>query len=268
MRENYLFVVNPIAGNGNRQAFMKAFKSWQGQTKHLFNVYETTGQNDSESIEDLLLQNSYTALAAVGGDGTLLLVAKLARVHHCKLALFPQGSANGMAAELQLPEDPSEQFKILERNKTMPCDMLLFNKEHWGLHISDMGINAAMVKEYEASDSRGFLGYGQGLLKALPNFEEFEVAITIEGITKYHTCVMLAIANVRKYGTGASINSVGKIGDGKFEVCIIHKLSPLQLAKHYFNLALEDSENLTVLQCQEALIKLKNHKLFKLTVNQ
>ena len=88
MFQNYLFIINPIAGSGNRNVFKKAFANWQAQTKHLFNIYETTGKNDVKNLEALLAKNEPTVLAAVGGDGTLLLAATLARTRKLKVAFF------------------------------------------------------------------------------------------------------------------------------------------------------------------------------------
>ena len=57
-------------------------------------------------------------IVAVGGDGTLLLVASLLINSSVKIGLMPFGSANGMAKELNIPKiperaiglNPSERF--------------------------------------------------------------------------------------------------------------------------------------------------------------
>ena len=45
---------------------------------------------------------------------------------------------------------------------------------------------------------------------------------------------MVALANARKYGTGANINPEGDVADGKFEVVVVRKINVLEIIKAIF----------------------------------
>ena len=46
---------------------------------------------------------------------------------------------------------------------------------------------------------------------------------------------MIVIANATKYGTGAVINPDGLIGDGKFELVVVRKLSWIAFVKMFLS---------------------------------
>ena len=45
---------------------------------------------------------------------------------------------------------------------------------------------------------------------------------------------MVALANARKYGTGANINPQGDVKDGKFEVVVVRKINVFEILKSLF----------------------------------
>ena len=71
--------------------------------KHLANnidFFILTGKNDDISIKYWIEKIKPDRVVAVGGDGTVSLVAKQIVGSGIALGIFPAGSANGMAREL------------------------------------------------------------------------------------------------------------------------------------------------------------------------
>ena len=264
MQYSYLFVVNPIAGAGNTNDFYRAYQQWQSRSSHRSEIFETTGTQDAANLTNRLQAKNYTHCIAVGGDGTFLLVAKVARQRKLTVGFIPQGSANGMAQELGLPDGLPQLFERIESNRTKACDMLCFNKSQWGVHISDLGLNAALVEQFEASESRGFWAYGEGIFKKLPQFEAFDVEITCGTKTRQFKALMVAIANARYYGTGASLNGIGRLDDGLFEVCILKDLNAKALAEHFLDALDPSSDHLEVWQCEAVTIKAPQPQAFQI----
>jgi diacylglycerol kinase family enzyme len=200
---------------------------------------------------------------AFGGDGTLLLCASVLRDAQIPLGLIPGGSANGMAAELAIPESVEEALAVIERQHTIAADMLRFNDEHVGLHISDIGLNANLVKGFEASERRGFLGYAHGLINELTRPKPFTARLTLDGKKKEVDCLMVAFANAKRYGTGATLTQQGKLDDGYFEVYLLRELDWLGIAGQWFDHFPENQSYYEVHQVKKAEVQLDTPQSFQ-----
>jgi diacylglycerol kinase family enzyme len=89
------------------------------------------------------------------------------------------------------------------------------------------------------------------------NLKETTYTITTESDTFTVTGVMLAIANARKYGTGAAINAVGSPFDGLMEIEIIKEVNTkllLTAGMSIFSDYFAESEFIEVVSCKEASI--------------
>jgi diacylglycerol kinase family enzyme len=93
------------------------------------------------------------------------------------------------------------------------------------MHLSDLGLNAELVRNYEMSDVRGMWGYALQAITTLIDLEEPFIA-TIQANNQTIVCMarMIVIANSKKYGTGVVINPDGVVNDGKFELVILKNL--------------------------------------------
>jgi len=230
--ENYiLLVVNPIAGDSEKEAIIAAIKDETIKRGYNFKLYKTTGKDDRESIEALISEYKPSRVLVAGGDGTISLVAESVCEKQIILGIIPAGSANGMAVNFDLPDTLSEQIAIAFSDCTMKIDVLYINGKMC-LHIADLGINAELVKNYETSGVRGKLGYFLQSIPTLINSESpFQFTIeTGEGIIE-KSGILLAIANANKFGTGAKINPNGRMNDGKFEVLIFRNLDFIEIFK-------------------------------------
>ncbi len=228
--ENYiLLVVNPIAGNSDKFPIITAVEYEVSQRNFKLKIYETTGENDKETIDDLIKKINPLRIIVAGGDGTISLVARSILGTEICLGIIPAGSANGIAVNFNLPQTLSEQIEIALSDCTMKLDVLFIN-EKICLHIADLGINAELIKNYENSGIRGKLGYFLQSIPTLFNSESpFTFSVETDEGTFEETGILLAIANANKFGTGATINPNGKMNDGKFEILIFKSLDFIEI---------------------------------------
>lgn len=264
MEKPVLVIINPISGENRAGKIEKCINFWKDLQDEAVYVYKTTGKDDEKAISQLINEKQISTAIAAGGDGTLLMVAKACSNRDINLGLIPAGSANGMAAELKIPDDPQEALNIIDKGHIKKCDMLLFNEEHLGIHISDLGLNASIVKNFEAAGQRGFFGYTKGFLSEFTKIKQFAVTLHYDGKKESHEVIMAAFANARFYGTGASLNQVGRIDDGKFEVCLLHDISLTKVISHYFDMTGKKSEHLTVRQCDKVTVECSEEIAFQI----
>lgn len=226
----FLFIINPISGNEDKSHLLRMVKA-ELKSDDKLTVFKTTGENDTEKIQQQLKKENFDRVLVAGGDGTVKLAAEAMGDHALPIGILPAGSANGLASDLDLPEQPKKFIPIALYGKTRKIDAININDE-LGLHISDFGLNAELIKEYESSSLRGKLGYAINSITTLFQSKgpyEFEISTEKESFTKKG--IMLALANSKKFGTGAVVNPKGKIDDGIFEVLLFKKLDLFEILK-------------------------------------
>ncbi|MDX6188829.1 diacylglycerol kinase family protein [Flavobacterium sp. Fl-318] len=255
MKKNIVFVVNPISGDLDKSDLMEAVYEFSITNNFNLVVYETTGQSDVKAIQLLYEQCSPQRIVVAGGDGTIKMVAEAMEQYDIVIGILPAGSANGLSVDLNLPDSTEENLEIAFLHSYMEIDMISINGKK-SIHLSDIGINADLVKNYEESNWRGIWGYAlQAYTTLVDSNDPFVATITTNKETSEHTARMIVIANSQKYGTGVTINPHGAMNDGKFELVILKSLDLLLLGKIITGNMPIDSEDIVIISTDKATIK-------------
>mgnify|MGYP002777721805 CR=1 FL=1 len=259
-----LFIVNPISGG-------VAKDNWEDRIRAFFNdkPFEVLfswlrGQNDSECIRRELDYHQPDRVVAVGGDGTVKLVAQQLNHTITPLGIIPAGSANGMARELGLPATLEEALDVVAEGREKPIDVLLVNGKDICLHLSDIGMNAQLVKYFEKSNLRGKLGYARGALRVLLRRRRMRVEIRTGDTVLRRVAVMVVIANARMYGTGAVINPDGDVSDGMFEVVVMRRFTLWEVIKMFWRYRPFNPKNVEILRASAIRIETRRRAYFQI----
>ncbi len=255
LKKNIIFVVNPISGDLDKSDLIEAVEEFATTNNFDLEVYETTGKSDQKEIQSLYNQYQPERIVVAGGDGTIKMVAEAVEQFDVIIGILPAGSANGLSVDLNLPATIEENLKIAFLNRYIEMDMICINGKK-SIHLSDIGVNANLVKNYEESNLRGFWGYALQAYSALKESEEpFVATITANNKTVEHTARMIVIANSQKYGTGVVINPHGVMNDGKFELVILKNLDLLLIGKIITGNMPIDSDDVVIISTDKATIK-------------
>ena len=229
-----LFVINPVSGGKEKHNWEASIRDYFKESPHSAEFYLLNGENDKRSLQHYIDSLSPDRVVAVGGDGTVKMVAELVKETTISLGIIPAGSANGMAKELAIPDSIEEALKIIVEGSSEKVDIIRINEEEICIHLSDIGLNAMLVKYFETSKNRGMWGYGKAIFRVLWEKQKMRVTITTDEGTHKRKAYMVALANARKYGTGANINPDGNVSDGRFEVIVVRKLNVFEIIKAIF----------------------------------
>ncbi|SNR74147.1 diacylglycerol kinase family protein [Flavobacterium sp. ov086] len=255
MKKNILFVVNPISGDLDKSDLIEAVEEFATTNHFDLEVYETTGKQDQKRIQALYNQYLPERIVVAGGDGTIKMVAEAMEQYDVIIGILPAGSANGLSVDLNLPPTIEENLKIAFLHHYIEMDMICINGKK-SIHLSDIGVNANLVKNYEESNLRGFWGYALQAYSALKESEEpFVATISANNEIVEHTARMIVIANSQKYGTGVIINPNGAMNDGKFELVILKSLDLLLIGKIITGNMPIDSDDIVIISTDKATIK-------------
>lgn len=259
--QKLLFIINPVSGN-KATNFPEAIQKYFSAKPHeieLFNLPET---NAEEKIKQKINEVRPGKVIAAGGDGTVKLVAGSLLKTDIPLAILPTGSSNGMAKELGISVVPEEALDTITNGEPKKIHLTKINNELC-IHLSDIGFNAFLVKEFEKQKKRGMWSYIKAALKVWGSNPVMNVSIEIDNVCIQREAAMVVIANATCYGTGILINPAGKLDDDLFEVIIVKKISPREIFKMRFTHTPYDAAKTELLQTRSLKIESKHKAHFQ-----
>ena len=230
----FLFAINPVSGGKDKTNWEEGIRDFFTDTSHTMHQFLFDGKTDKETLRQQITEHKPDCVVAVGGDGTLKIVATALLDTNIILGVLPAGSANGMARELGIPPDVQGSLAVLLNGERKPMDVVMVNDDDPCLHLSDIGLNAQLVKHYEQNNLRGKAGYLRAAIRVLQKRRLLRVSITIGDECVQRVAFMVVLANARMYGSGAVINPNGSPFDGQFEVVIFRRLSFWEIPKLFW----------------------------------
>lgn len=256
-----LFVINP--GSGSHDLNLKEVISAHFSSKDItIELFELPKDCSLKNIKEKINQEKADRVVAVGGDGTLKLVAECLLNTGIPIGIIPAGSANGMAKELGIPTDIELALDLVISGKPHQIHAIKLNDELC-IHLSDLGFNAYLVKKFDTMPERGMWGYAKATWHALWNHKRMQIELNIKGATIKSAAAMVAIANATMYGTGLKINPDGKLDDELFEIVVVKDYSYLEILKIWLTKLPFNPKKIEVFQTSRVKISSKHKAHFQ-----
>jgi len=255
--QKLLFVLNPISGDIAKEEVQMLVEQYcKSQRVELF-FYHTTGRQDSENIEEQIKELQPDIVVAIGGDGTVSLVANILNHGSIPLGIIPLGSGNGLSKDIGIPQDIGDAIALLKDGVVNRIDSLDING-HTVFHLSDLGFNALIVKKFNDGETRGPGAYAWIALQEYLNYQPFSYKIQTDKDIFEGEAFMVTIANANAFGSNATINPTGVINDGYFEICLIEpfpKAAAVGLLLSLYTEKIQNSVYSRILKCKWATIE-------------
>lgn len=248
-----LFIVNPASGKQTIN-WPLLIADYFKPLNHSIEIFVLPKEYIKYLIIQKIIEFSPQKVVAVGGDGTVKMVAECLLQTKIVLGILPAGSANGLAKELGINENPKDALDVLVNGVFKKIHAINING-HLCIHLSDIGLNAFAIKMFEKQSRRGMWGYFLASLKALWKSQTMKVSLQMDDKTVDLKAAIVVMANATKYGSGAAINPIGKLDDDLFEVVAVKKISFLELFKMAVSHAPFDEEKTEVFQTKTLSVK-------------
>ncbi len=261
---HYLFLINHKSGTGEAPDWNNILTSFFSSSVHTWEIYELPKKIDIPILKNEVLNKNPDIVVAAGGDGTVSLAATIITETNILLGIIPQGSANGMATELNIPSDVPKCLSIILEGYTKKCDLIDIKDYGFCLHLADVGLNAHLIKHFDESNKRGMLGYALVIFKTLWRKRKMKIKFTVNGSIIEREAFMVALANASKYGTGAVINPEGKLDDGFFEIVVVRHLNFWALGKMLLHPGLFNPEKIEIFKVEEVNISSRHAMYFQI----
>jgi len=260
---NILFIINPSSGTKKKIHWEPLIRNYFKQLPYHIDFFLLRGEGDAVSIRHWITKLAPQKVVAVGGDGTISLVAEQLMGTSIPMGILRAGTANGMAAELEIPYDTSAALDTIIKGKEQECDLVKLNDSEFSIHLSDLGLNARLIKYHDKNRLHGMWGYVRMILRILIQGKPVDAHIVADGLERNIPAYMIVFANATKYGTGAVINPDGRIDDGKFELVVVRQISLIEFVKLFLKRTPFNPKKVEIFQTTKAVITLKRETHFQ-----
>lgn len=220
-------IINPISGTGGRLDVARARAAQAAallaaRGRDPSNVFITERPGHAHDLALSAVARGISSVVAWGGDGTMNEVGTALAFKDATLVLVPSGSGNGLARDLGIPFDPPAALELAfgGRDRTIDAgeiaDRLFFN-------VAGIGLDARVAHRFAANgmEKRGFRRYLEITIRELANYEPDHLTIATPASTITTTSLLVAIANGRQYGNGATIAPHARLDDGRLDIVIV-----------------------------------------------
>lgn len=259
----YLFIVNPISGDRDKTDIFETIQKFSEEHEVQQLTVKTSGNEDEKEVAKALREYQPEVVVAVGGDGTVNLVAQQVAGTDLALGIIPMGSGNGLSKDLNIPQNNLDRsFNLLFQSNTKSIDTLTVNG-HFFMHLCDIGFNARIVKLFNKGSSRGLLSYMKFTVKEFYKYRTTRYEVKTDNGNFNGKAFMITVANSNQFGTNLTINPNGEVDDGLFEVIIIKNFPRKKALRLFLQLLFKRinfSPYCIILKCREANISCRKKK--------
>ena len=234
----YIFVVNPMAGEGGAEEKLRAAIEALPQ-KDECEVYVTKAVGDAtEFVKRTVAENNGEALRfiACGGDGTINEVFSGAvGAENVSVTCWPCGSGNDFV-KCYGGADVFMDVKKLVEAKTEKIDVLKVG-ERYSVNVTNFGFDTTVAitinKEREKTGHGNKNAYTKGVVTALIKSMKNSGTVWADGekLNESGRFLLCTVANGQYVGGSFKCAPRAKLGDGLIEVCLIAPISRLRFVK-------------------------------------
>lgn len=244
-----LVIVNPAAGGG------RAGERWseaEPLAHQLAEVESVTpvGRAATREAVAAALQRGIGRIVAVGGDGTVHLVAgtllEAGAGSRVTLGVVPAGTGSDLARALAVPREARAALRRALTGAPRAIDAGRCDGEGAGfffVNIASAGIGGMVDELVNAQPDRGTTAFLRATLTALRRYRCVPVRISLDGEAWFEgPTLVAAVANGTHFGKGMRVAPEAQIDDGLFDVVVAGAIAgaqlPVRLAQLYLGLHL------------------------------
>jgi YegS/Rv2252/BmrU family lipid kinase len=232
MKSNWVFIVNPIAGNGYAGKYVDDVRQILQKHHQDVEIVLTEKKGHATSLARDYVARGFDHILAIGGDGTFNeVVQSLVQQPQVVFGAIAAGTGNDFIHILGFPDRfTPRDWEILFEENTVQMDIGQCNDRYF-LNGMGLGFDAQVALEnYHAENSRSVKTgakskYWRHILKTLVFYREKDMRVTLAGQTQSTKSFLNTIAIGRRMAGGFYLTPRAIANDGLLDICLIQELS-------------------------------------------
>ena len=223
-----LFVVNnPTSGgrNYNHRVVSEA-KSFLESKSIPFEIHETTINQNAQQTVISRMDDSFTELVVIGGDGTINESVNGLKFH-LPMSIIPAGTGNDFVKNVNIGKKLPEQLQTIHSGVIKGVDLGECNGRKFanGVGVGFDGQIVADMNGKKVPFLKGHAKYYYHVLQILASYKERSFKYRLDGKDYKEELILLTIGNGTTYGGGFKLMPEAKVDDGLLEICSIGAIS-------------------------------------------
>lgn len=235
--KKWIFIVNPTAGAGFGSKILPELEAQLTERSLSADIVLTERHGHGTELSEKYLEQDYTHIIAVGGDGTMNEVASpLINQKHICTGLIPAGTGNDFIQILGFPDRFNKDYwEVFFAEHTISMDAGKVNGRYF-LNGMGLGFDAQVAAENYIEPGEVAKGSGKGkyiwhILKTLLFYKECKVKISSRNEEKSSDCFINTISIGRRFAGSFFLTPEAVANDGLLDICMISRLNLLQRLK-------------------------------------
>lgn len=228
MERRILYIINPIAGTGSRDSLTELVSQRTQAAGISFEITASVKDGNYAHIAAKVIQEKFTDLIIVGGDGTVSQAIAGLRDTGKRFGILPCGSGNGLARAAGIPLSIPKALELLFTGEEKLTDGMLVNGK-FACMLCGLGFDAAVAHAFSNQPTRGLTTYIKETIRAFGKATSYRFKIHTADHSLETNCIMISVANANQYGNNFTIAPKAKLDDGLLDVVIMTDQSKLSL---------------------------------------
>ncbi len=275
MERKIIYLINPISGTSKKEKTRLLIERETELQQIPFKVFYTNPAGDYDLIRDHILQEGYTDVVMIGGDGTVNQVTNALRDTGVQFGIIPSGSGNGLARAANIPSKLKSALAIIFGGKTKAVDAFTINGDY-SCMLSGIGFDAQVAHDFAQKTTRGLFTYTQQSIINYFKANPYQFEVTIDHFSFFTDAFFISIANSNQFGNNATIAPQASLSDGLLDVVIVQKMNKAKLpfailrqmrGNNKLQQLVDDMSTKTILYFQTPSLSIKNEKLAPLHID-
>ena len=254
--KNIAFIVNPISGTKAKNKIAKLIRELLDAEQFSPTVVVTEYAGHATQLAQQSALESYYAVVAVGGDGTVNEVANGLVGTDTALGIIPNGSGNGFARHLDISPRMNRAVEMLNSSEPIRVDYGMVNDIKF-FSTCGVGFDALVAVQFNEGKSRGLKMYIQNTLQSLFNYKPETYHIISNGVDVTTEAFLITFANAGQWGYDANIAPKASVQDGLMDIAIVNKF-PLsaapKLALSLFTHNIDENSYMNTIRAKEVTL--------------
>jgi diacylglycerol kinase (ATP) len=216
-------IVNPTARQASGQKVMRALDRLRAGGAKVA-VLETAKRGDAEAFAREAAQDGQTTtLIAAGGDGTINEIINGMAGLNLPLGILPLGTANVLAAELGIPEDPVKAASVILTGRPDRIYLGSCNDRYFVM-MAGIGFDARVVEAVQPGLKRrlGKAAYVWESLRELTRHRPNPYRLSIDGGPELKVGSAI-VANGHYYGGRFVVSPDARLDEPELEVALFER---------------------------------------------
>lgn len=227
MARKIQIVINP--GSGQPKPILHTLNQVFRPVGVNWNISLTQKSGDAERFAREAVKAGVDVVAAFGGDGTVMEVARGVMDSEVPMAILPGGTANLMSVELGIPKDLTKAATIIasEDSPVKSIDVGEIEGSFFLLRVG-LGIAAQKVEiaDRDLKDRYGILAYSIAAIKAAKDAKQVKYNFILDGEEIEAEGVTCLVDNAGNFGvSGFKAHKDISVSDGLLDVILVRDRS-------------------------------------------